>query len=68
MSRYPKVRIAGLDVEVVPEHIAETVAFTVCANWDGPVYFTDESEPFASRAAWRSATGLMRRNDRRRSA
>jgi hypothetical protein len=42
MSRYPKVRIAGLDVEVVPEHIAETVAFMVCAKWDGPVYFTDD--------------------------
>jgi hypothetical protein len=38
----PKVRIAGIEAEVVSAEVAETCTAQVCVPWDGPAYFADD--------------------------
>jgi hypothetical protein len=37
-----KVRIGPIEANVVSNEVAETADIYVCADWDGPVYFTDD--------------------------
>jgi len=37
-----KVRIAGIEAEVVSDAKAETADYVVCVPWDGPAYFPDD--------------------------
>jgi hypothetical protein len=42
MPRWPQVKIAGVNVNVVPDSVAESCDLAICADWDGPRYFPDD--------------------------